>query len=659
MNNSKKHSARRISAEHLNLASFYSSTAVKLLFALGLSFTSAATAGEITISNGQTVGFQSLADGDVLIVEKGGIVTETNVAVKGPGFGTTVNVVNNGLIQSTAGAAIDVEGSTLNLINKTGALIRSDDNPIIASLISSFENRGTIIANTRGVHALNYMRDIFNSGTITTNGKALSAGDGIIKLVNTGTISGTLMGVSSGGHIGRFYNSGVIYGGTHGIFANGSFGHLINSGAISGDVGIQANRVTAGGNEIVITNSGTITSTATTGSRFAIDLQLPGADTINLNAGSVINGAIKLDGEDDVINMGRGLNAEITVTSLPDATFGTGLGVRTGLSVIQVDPSASLAIGDMTNDVVGAVSNNVHSRIGSFNPSYDNPGHEFGYGKFGEVTERSAWASTWGTGSTIDAYGSVVKTTSTNGGFVGGVDWLNNTGDLFGVLASVGAGKINTNVVNGHVINNKSFMGGVYGRKIINDVFVDYNIAGGLINFNNERKVTTFNGLKTAAASYNGILFAPNITLSKEVGDFKPSVGFGYNGLFINSYTETGTTHNAFVGSRKLHLVKAKAQVEIIRDFADRNGRLVKFRPYLGVEGAIGFGDWNNSNLTVASTDINFDSERSNKRIRGFAGVNFSKAFTDEMTFFGNAELAYSNSNSVSGTVSMGLSRSF
>ncbi|WP_093182983.1 hypothetical protein [Pseudovibrio sp. Tun.PSC04-5.I4] len=409
--------------------------------------TTSAQATDIVIVDGQTVGQQVLGDGDRLVVNSGGTVTEASDGVRA-GLSDRITIVNGGKITSTGEDGIDVGTATLTLENtgailgktygikadelanltNSGTITGTDHSGINANIITNLTNSGTISGRLDGIKATTITKltntgtikansdnaidattitNLNNSGTISSDYDAVTATT-ITNLTNTGTItatvgagvwaititnlsnSGTISGKDraiSAATITSLTNSGTISGaagirakfgleylknlaggviestqtsaGTAGVRMG--FGKIDNAGIISGFVGIQAK--TAG--DTTITNSGLIASNqGATG--VAIELAGTGVDTINLNAGSVLTGTLNwVDGSDDTLNMGAGLNAIVYLSGNEPITtnFASPLNASTSTYRAQADFSSAAAMGTMLDDVAGGIGGVVRTRM--------------------------------------------------------------------------------------------------------------------------------------------------------------------------------------------------------------------------------------------------------------------------------------------------------
>lgn len=573
--------------------------------------------------------------------------------------GNVTGINNSGTVSGRNGLYLN-SGSTTDQVSITnmGSITGTGfDGAYINQAISTFNNSGTITGSFRGIRAGRTVGSFINSNTISATNDGVEFAQDVTSFNNSGSITSTSgKGVDAQADITTFTNSGTITGGStdQGVYMYGGASTIDNSGTISGQSGIHLRRSTSSG-DVTINNSGTITATGT-GSHYAIYLGFSGSDTINLNEGSILNGGINWDGTGDTLNINQGGNVSIDVTNNPDnVSFSTGVGTNAGGVVTQVNPAANSIASDLGVGITQSFAGNVGNRFSSVGaPSGDSLANGNGYSFApSEAASRAAWASFWATGSDQDG---VLQTTSVAAGFMGGIDWTEQNGELIGIYAGYGAGEIKTPGTSGQEVDTSTVAIGVYGRKNHSDMLLDYKLTAGVIGFDSKRMIS--GGTVTATADYNGLFIAPEITLTKDHGQARTMFTVGYSVLFIDSYTEVGGGATTF-GARNSHYVSARAEYELDKDFSDANGDNVLFRPYMGIEGGLGFGDFNSGSIIIAGTSVNYDTASDDESFRGFAGLRFGKNLNDTTKLFGSTEVGYDNNKTFSGKVQFGISKKF
>ena len=232
----------------------------------------------ITVSNGTTVGQQTLNDGETLVVENGGTVTDAAAAVT-TAVGSTITVSNDGMITSTGDDG--VSATDITTLANSGMIMGNVDG-VDASSVTTFTNSGTITGQTGGGVLISQITTFTNSGAIN----AQSDGGIVASNITTFTNSGTINSQGNDGvfafTISDLTNSGTISASSNAIDST-TIMNLTNSGNITSN----ANTINALNITGTLTNTATGIISATGGSASAIQL---GANLNNLNnAGMIIS----------------------------------------------------------------------------------------------------------------------------------------------------------------------------------------------------------------------------------------------------------------------------------------------------------------------------------------------------------------------------------
>ncbi len=228
---------------------------------------------------------------------------------------TLATLNNSGTIASTSAAAITLTGTTTQAatITNTGTIrggtygLNYGNNPI-ASLTNTSPR--TLRGGSREALRAGSLLTLNNSGTILSDkASAITltrTATQAATLTNSGTIQGNIHGLDYNNNaIASLTNSGTIRATTGiGVKAAG-LTTLNNTGTIEGQTGIQIARTGTGQAGTTINNAGTLRSLK--GSEgTALDLQGPGRDTLNLQAGSTLEGQVRWDGQDDTLHLATG-----------------------------------------------------------------------------------------------------------------------------------------------------------------------------------------------------------------------------------------------------------------------------------------------------------------------------------------------------------------
>jgi Ca2+-binding RTX toxin-like protein len=249
--------------------------------------------------------------------------------------GEATQIVNSGLIASSAGMGIAVSGSAAVIINhgkthaETTAAELSGANALFTNngelrsdtfyaLFSSGEgavltNHGTVIANGTAILSSGIAAIITNDGgTSSTAGYAIAAKGGDATITNSGTISAGKAAILLTGNSGTVTNDGLIETSAYAIAISADDATITNNKTITAGGGVKL----AGANG-TLTNHGTVTGTSlsaaavdfsgaskssinNTGLISAKSLAFLGGDGIQsvFNSGT-ITGAVKLGGGND------------------------------------------------------------------------------------------------------------------------------------------------------------------------------------------------------------------------------------------------------------------------------------------------------------------------------------------------------------------------
>ena len=280
----------------------------------------------------------------------------------------TTNLCNNDTITvTTSGSVIsDAAFNTLTIVSTTsGASINNSGTIKTTNVLSS----AIYIERNQKLVGLTNLGTV--SGGLYGIDNRTSDGGTITNLTNSGIINGGTDGISNTGTITTFTNSGRVHGGADGIFNHGNstkITTLINSGTINGGSG---KGISNNGTITTLTNTGTIS-----GGTYSIS-NTATLDTINLDKGSVLIGAINSTG-DYTLNMNVGASKSYYVS-----TSGAGIITLNDLNNRPAVRGSALAIniGSMemagenllqkTANITEAIDRNVKHNKGAWFERYD------------------------------------------------------------------------------------------------------------------------------------------------------------------------------------------------------------------------------------------------------------------------------------------------
>jgi len=282
-------------------------------------------------------------------IESGG--SATTIEIQGSGSTTGITNGTTGIISSNTGTAIDIAAPVTGIISNSGIVESTSGTDIRvegSGSVVGINNTGTIEVGGSGsaiqVQGSGSVGEITNgSGGVisSTGGTAIDVAAPVTgTITNSGVIestSGTDIRIEGSGSVAGITNSGTITtGGTGAAITVADdtriAGGIINTGTISSTnssaVAIDLSGQTSASNSIAVTNSGTIngevrlgnndTLTQTAGSigsngGTAILATSGSMETVNLNGGSV-TGNINLSGAtNSTVNLGVAPSSNVTV----------------------------------------------------------------------------------------------------------------------------------------------------------------------------------------------------------------------------------------------------------------------------------------------------------------------------------------------------------
>lgn len=561
--------------------------------------------------------------------------------------GTLGNLFNSG---SITGAIHAVDARYITMLTNTGSLT-GGVNGIFAQTITNLTNTGSITGTSDDGISAESLGTLINDGTIAGGDDGIDV-QYITDLTNNGSITGQDEGVKSR-EITLLTNNGTITGGgasdESGIDAD--FGTIVNNGLIQGGIGIEFDRNNSGGTNpgnAKVTNNGTIKSFSGT-SGVAIDFQGTGADTLTLGSGSILIGSVNWDGIDDTLNLESNVNTFTTFSTLP-ATINTSSSFVKidGNTVIQVDTSFLASV----DDIVGGTSNSINNAVTNqlSDAVFGNSSSQGqAYNSIDGDGVRSVWNSNWFSYNQLDTTNTLTDDYTWSMGSLFGLDKTNLSGNKYGAYAGIGLSHTKIGASLPHEIDADSFVAGAYSQFEMHDFNISMNFQAGHIQFDSARMVANNNvasGTETASASFDSVYFAPNINLSKEIIQedgftIIPSLALGYTGIYVDGYSETGSSANATIASRTIHQLEGKAKLGVRYDWMSDNDTEYVFLPYAGLEGRVASGDIDQVTGTLSGTTTTFNPGGDKSVGAAFVGVNINAKISESARFESALEAKY------------------
>lgn len=504
-------------------------------------------------------------------------------------------------------------------------------------------------------------------GTLLTNGDAITGNDGNT-IINLGTVTALDTGGDDDGiEVGdgnTIINSGTLRGADEAIEV-GNGNSITNSGAlISGGEGIKA------GNNNVITNTGTITSddegirvgsgNTITNSGTVIGIADDAVDlrgsnnTLRLLAGSALQGNLALGNATNTLIIGPGLNTALGFTGDPTIQANGLPFVVVNDTVYVVDVTGFSMHDEMVGDLTRSVGRSLEDRLSATRQGDDSGALStmaFGYApitpataSFAETPSSGFWASGLGGYRTQDGGATTLDFETRFAGAMAGYDTMVAPETRVGVFGGISFADVDTGVV-GQELSTSSFFGGLYLGHEMGRYTLDASLTAGWSDFDSERRVTNnliVGGIETARASYGGVFIGPSLTFGTDFsvgsGTLTPSMRVRYAGLFLDSYTETGSAANLTVGDRVLHIFEAGAELTYALAARDIGVGVFQQSFSVGVDGTLVDGDA--VSASVVSQALSFDAETEDA-VRGFLGYDVALAMTERTSLSVSAEAGY------------------
>lgn len=510
-------------------------------------------------------------------------------------------------------------------------------------------------------------------GTLNTNGDAISGGDGNT-IINSGTVTASgPAGDPDGIEVGDnniIINSGTVRGGDEAIEVFDD-NIIINSGTlISGGEGISA------GNNNVITNTGTITSDdegirADSGNTInnsgtvisinddAVDFRSSN-NTLRLLAGSALQGNLALGNATNILVIGPGLNTALEFTGTPTIQADGLPFIVVGNTVYAVDVTGFSVHDEMVGDLTRSVGRSLEDRLSATRQGEESgtsSAMALGYapmthtmGSFADSQSDGVWVSGIGGYRTQDGGTTTLDFETRFAGAMGGFDTMVAPETRGGVFGGMSFADVDTGVV-GQELSANGFFGGLYLGHEMGRYILDTSLTAGWTDFNSERRVANnaiVGGIETARASYGGAFISPSLTLGTDFsvgsGTLTPSMRVRYAGLFLDSYTETGSAANLTVGDRAIHIFEAGAELSYAPAPFDTSAGAFQQSFSVGVDGTFVEGDA--VSATVVGQALSFNAETEDT-VRGFLGYGADLAMTQSASLTLSAEAGYDSNNAL------------
>ncbi len=564
-------------------------------------------AQDFVIHNGQTAGNQLMVDaGDVGIIEAFGTIdghTDDMHAVDMAGDGQRFENRAGGILLQTGDRAAGIFSDGLGAVIANSGLIV------------------TSAAPAYGIVTLGNDARVTNNGTIETLGPAATAivsagGNAFVR--NDGTLRASGPGAS-----------GIILDGADGVF--------VNRGLIeTTDVGSSGILVGDDGGGTIISNFGRIITSLDPSSE-AIGIGF-GADevTLELLAGSVIQGQLNVAGTNSHINIGHGINTALTFNLFNSVTLDTAENpyATSGGLLAVVDPTAFASFDEILADISGGFAGALENRSASLRQG---------------VRGNEAWIKTVNGYREQPINHSSAGFTNVLTGIVAGVDTDVSFATRAGVFAGFSVGEMETNT-RSQTLDYQNFAAGAYSHFAAEQVFLDFSVTGGVVNLNSERQLLNnlvLGGIEHATADLNGGWISPAATAGVHFAAgsnvVTPSLRVRYAGLLLEDFGEAGSAANLRVSGTHSHIVELRGQVAVtLAPFAFYGGDVeTVFRA--GIDGS--FRNQSSIDGDLLGQSLRLVDSNHRSAARGFVAVDANYSLANGWQVDGAIELGIDSDN--------------
>jgi hypothetical protein len=488
----------------------------------------------VTFGDGSTVSLSTLAvtTGSYPVTIKStsfSVTGSSSTAFNNTGILTLGN--GTGDACTFAGGMTDTDGSAGRQTNLIGSLKTTN---------SDIELDNLVLTGTASIDTNTAAGDITINGTITNStarALTLNAGTGAVKVTGTAGSGNALLSLTITDSAALTFSSTVTVSGaltqTNAATGTTTFGGAVTAGfAVLRGIGVDIQQGITATGAVSVTNSGTLTVADTTGTSDTgtYDIIAPGGFTQSSGGASA---AVSIAG--DVSTTGTALSFASPLTLIGDVKlYSAGAGNITCSGTINSDSTArNLAVdaGSGKASFGGSIGSTALSAISAKSTSASTDTIAFGSSCTSVTTtgtQTYTGAVTFGTGTTLTAYGS------------GAAQLVTFTGAVTGGTNSLTLGMVSTaptNVSFGSTVSGVTTLG-VSG----NAVFGGAVSSTGTISISGTTDINTSSVATTGAQTYTGA-----VTLG--TGTTLTAYGSGAARLVTFGGTVTGGTHSLTLGT--------------------------------------------------------------------------------------------------------------
>jgi len=276
----------------------------------------------------------------------------------------------------------------------------------------------------------------------------------------------------------------------------------------------------------------------------------------------------------------------------------------------------------------------------------------------------NVWTSGFGGASTQKGDNTLLRSVTSAGAGVIGVDRQVRPDLLIGAFAGGGAGRLSVEL-NSQSVDTDYVTGGVYGRFDWISQFLDFTLQGGANTNKSKRLVLNSSvpaGSETATASYDGLYISPEIAYGRRYHfgngyTLTPIGRLRYLAGTFDGYSEAGSAQNLVVGRRTLHNLEERAEIELSKITGVAAGSF-STSVHGGLIALQRLGN-PTVNTVLIGQDLSFTTPGKASTAGVVAGAGFGLRATDRMSLFGAFEATLMSDHTRTAAAKAGLKFAF
>ncbi|RBW54996.1 autotransporter outer membrane beta-barrel domain-containing protein [Ruegeria sp. A3M17] len=156
-------------------------------------------------------------------------------------------------------------------------------------------------------------------------------------------------------------------------------------------------------------------------------------------------------------------------------------------------------------------------------------------------------------------------------------------------------------------------------------------------------------GVETISADFDGWFVNPAVTITKPTQiaghAIEGSFGVQYAGLFLDSYTETGTASPQTIDSRTVHMGIARLKLAAPKQKITGDGSILTYRLQAGLDARTNFGG-DSIDGVLLGQNISFNTGGDNNTLGGFLNVSGEYQTQNGLTISAGTEAIFETSGS-------------